>query len=44
MKEVIVSKMDIAHAKYLIRLRGFRLEQFGTGTRHNPIKLKSKKR
>lgn len=43
MKEVVVSKVDIAYAKYLIRLRGFRLEQFGTGTRHNHVKLKSKK-
>lgn len=33
---------DIAKAKYLIRIYGFHLDQFGTGTKHNPIKLKSK--
>jgi hypothetical protein len=30
--------------KYWLRIHGFRLEQFGTGTKNNPIKIKSRKR
>lgn len=30
--------------KYWLRIHGFRLEQFGTETKNNPIKIKSRKR
>jgi hypothetical protein len=30
--------------KYWLRIHGFRLERFGTGTKNNPIKIKSRKR
>ena len=30
--------------KYWLRIHDFRLEWFGTGTKNNPIKIKSRKR
>ncbi|WP_294477120.1 hypothetical protein [uncultured Bacteroides sp.] len=30
--------------KYWLRINGFRLNQFGTGEKWNPIKVQSKKR
>lgn len=36
--------MNIGEFKYWLRINGYRLNQFGTGTKNNPIKIKSKNR
>lgn len=36
--------MNIPAFKYYLRIHGYRLEWFGTGTKNNPIKIKSRKR
>lgn len=35
--------MDKKQFKYMLRINGFRLEQFGTGEKWNPISFKSRK-
>ena len=35
---------DIAKAKYILRLYGYRPEQFGTGTKWNSVRLISRKK
>lgn len=35
--------MNLKQFKYWLRINGFRPEQFGTGTKWNPIRLKSRK-
>lgn len=35
--------MNLKQFKYWLRINGFRPEQFGTGTKWNPIKLTTKK-
>lgn len=34
--------MNLKQFKYWLRINGFRPEQFGTGTKWNPIKLTTK--
>lgn len=34
---------DIGYLKYWLRIHGYHPEQFGTGTKNNPIKIKTKK-
>ena len=34
--------MKLRQLKYWLRIKGFRLDQFGTGTKRNPIKLITK--
>lgn len=35
---------DIGKLKYWIRIHGYRMEWFGTGTKSNPIKIRTRKR
>ncbi len=35
---------DLKQFKYWLRINGFRPEQFGTGEKWNPIRIKSKKK
>nr|DAE08234.1 MAG TPA: hypothetical protein [Siphoviridae sp. ctrgQ8]DAH19118.1 MAG TPA: hypothetical protein [Caudoviricetes sp.]DAO86990.1 MAG TPA: hypothetical protein [Caudoviricetes sp.] len=37
-------QMDIGTFKYWLRIKGYRLEWFGTGTKNNPIKVRTRKR
>ena len=39
-----VMQMDIGTFKYWLRIKGYRLEWFGTGTKNNPIKVRTRKR
>lgn len=39
----IRNSLDKQQFKYWLRIKGFRLEWFGTGEKRNPIKLKTKK-
>lgn len=39
-----MTQATIPAFKYWLRIHGFRLEWFGTGTKNNPIKIKSRKR
>lgn len=43
-KKQSMEQMNIGAFKYWLRLKGIRLNQFGTGEKWNPIKVKSKKR
>ena len=38
-----MNQMSIGAFKYWLRIHGFHLNQFGTGEKWNPIKVKSKK-
>lgn len=39
-----MKQTTISYFKYWFRIHGYRLEWFGTGTKSNPIKVKSRKR
>lgn len=39
-----MGQISIGAFKYWLRLKGIRLNLFGTGEKWNPIKVKSKKR
>lgn len=39
-----MTQATIPAFKYWLRIHGFRLEWFGTGTKNNSIKIKSRKR
>lgn len=42
--EMRMKNMNIPAFKYWLRIHGYRLEWFGTGTKSNPIKVKSKRK
>jgi hypothetical protein len=39
-----MKQTTISAFKYWLRIHGYRLELFGTGTKNNPIKIKSKRK
>ena len=39
----IMKQMNLGAFKYWLRINGYRSNQFGTGEKWNPIKVKSKK-
>nr|DAO55611.1 MAG TPA: hypothetical protein [Caudoviricetes sp.] len=43
-KKKYMKHMNIPSFKYWLRIHGYRLERFGTGTKSNPIKVKSKRK
>lgn len=39
-----MNQMSIGAFKYWLRINGYRLTQFGTGEKWNPIRIRTKKR